>query len=180
MSEALLSEKANDFINKTDEPPSWLIELCKAPIGKALFMYILKDPVLHESLQNGDYNGLVEFFISTLIVNSTNVCKELKDIDLTCCTLATSILFFEQIIKQFERATSYDECDEIINSFVKDYEFSSPEEVVIFLNYVVEVEKMCENSNIIALMETLIERTFAIVCQRHAVTPVLDISVNDD
>ena len=169
----MLSAKANELIEKYDEPPSWLINLCKSPIGKALFMYVLKDPILQGLLNNGNYNGLIDFFISTLIINSQDLYKDMKDIDLSNCTLSTSILFFEQIIKKFETASSYEECEMLIHSFVEEYSFSCPEELVIFFNYIIEVEKSCSNSSFHSLMETLIEQLFQSVSKKHSVTPVI-------
>ena len=172
MSEKLLSEKANEFIYNTNEPPQWLINLCKSPIGKALFMYVLKDPVLHDTLMKSDYNGLVEFFISTIILNSTDLESDLKDIDLTCCTLSTSILLFERMISQFDSAQSYEECNKYIDSFVSNYNFTSPEELIVFFNYIMETEKSSTNPNFCKLLNVIIERTFSKACKEHSVTPV--------
>ena len=97
----------------------------------------------------------------------------MKDLDLSHCTLSTSILFFEQVIKKFETASSYEECETLIHSFVEEYSFSCPEELVIFFNYIIEVEKSCSNSSFHSLMETLIEQLFQSVSKKHSVTPVI-------
>lgn len=135
-------------------------------------MYVLKDPILQKNLLQNEYNGLVEFFISTLILNSKDLQTDIKGIDLTCCSLSTSILFFEQLLTQFGAVSSYEECDQLMTSFANSYSFSSPEELVIFFNYIIETEKTCHNPNFESILEVFIERVFAVACKKHSVTPV--------
>lgn len=138
-------------------------------------MYVLKDPVLHDTLMKNDYNGLIEFFISTVILNSSDLKEDLTNIDLTCCTLSTSLLLFERMINQFSNAHSYEECNELIHSFVSNYNFNSPEELIVFFNYILETEKASTNANFNSILNVFIERTFLKVCKKHSVTPVFQI-----
>ena len=89
-----MSPKANEFVNSMSEPPSWLIELCNSPLGRSLFLYILKDASLRDRLYTGDYNGLIDFFVSSLILNSSTVYTDIKGISLSNCTLSTLLLLF--------------------------------------------------------------------------------------
>lgn len=168
----ILSPKANDFILNTPEPPEWLTRICQSPMGKSLFLYILKDPVLHERLINGDYNGLIDFFTSTLVVNASDPCDVLNLIDLNCCSYATTILFFNRLLTALSSSTSYEECDQKITAFVDSYSFSSVRECAVFINYLSTLQSSFSNQNARSLLEVVLERVFAKVCKKHTLTPV--------
>ena len=141
-------------------------------MGKSLFLYILKDPVLHERLISGDYNGLIDFFTSTLIVNASDPCDVLNLIDLDCCSYATTILFFNRLLTALASSTSYEECDHKIASFVDSYAFSSVRECAVFVNYLSVLQSSFSNQNVRSLLQVVLERVFAKVCQKHALSPV--------
>lgn len=167
-----MSPKANEFITSCEEPPSWFLELCNSPVGRSLFLYILRDTNLRDRLYHGDYNGLFDFFLSSLIVNSENLYTDLKGVSLASCTLSTSLLLYERVVKEIMGASSYDECDRLINQFVNQYVFSTAEELCIFFNYITEIENAFTNENIRTVLSTLSERIFRKAGSKNGLTPV--------
>ena len=69
-------------------------------MGKAVFLFILRDRYLQERLHSTGYNGLVNFFVSSQLLNSDDVYTDLKDIDFTACSLSTLILLFDRIFRE--------------------------------------------------------------------------------
>lgn len=155
-----MSPKANEFVNSMSEPPSWLIELCNSPLGRSLFLYILKDASLRDRLYTGDYNGLIDFFVSSLILNSSTVYTDIKGISLSNCTLSTLLLLYERVLKEIAMCSSYHDCDTLISSFVEQFTFTTAEELCIFLNYMTEIENAVTNENVRGVLATLSERVF--------------------
>ena len=121
---------------------------------------------------NGDYNGLINFFITTLIISSKDLSKDLKDIDFTGCTLSTLILFFNEVFKQFSTVQSFDDCDNLISPFVKYCSALSPEEYVILINYIMVIEHECQNETLVDILEVIIERSLDLLIRKYKVTPV--------
>ena len=150
-----MSPKANEFVKTMLEPPSWLIELCNSPLGRSLFLYILKDTSLRDRLYTGDYNGLIDFFVSSLTVYS-----DIKGVSLSNCSLSTSLLLYERVLKEIAQCSSYHDCESLISSFVEQFSFTTAEELCIFLNYIMEIEKAVTNENIRGMLATLSERVF--------------------
>ena len=155
-----MSPKANEFVSSTSEPPSWLIELCNSPLGRSLFLYILKDPSLRDRLYSGDYNGLIDFFVSTLILNSSTLYSDIKGISLSNCTLSTSLLLYERVLREIAMCSSYHDCETLISSFVEQFTFTTAEELCIFLNYTMEIQNAVTNENVKVILATLSERVF--------------------
>lgn len=106
MSEAILSDKANAFMLSVSSPPDWLIDLCRSPLGRSLFLYILKDSSLRAQFANGNYNGLVDFFVSTLIVDPATTYSDLKGISLSNVHYPRTLLFYERVLKSIAAAST--------------------------------------------------------------------------
>ena len=172
MSQAILSPKANELIASCQSPPLWFVDLCNSPIGRSLFLYILRDAKLRSHLYNGDYNGLLDFFLSSLICTSTNLYSDIKGISLSKCTLSTSLILYERVLREIMSASSYEECNRLIDSFVNQYVFSTAEELCIFFNYIMEVQNGFDNENVRSVLACLSERVFQKARGKNALTPV--------
>ena len=146
MSEAILSDKANAFVLSVSSPPDWLIDLCRSPLGRSLFLYILKDSSLRAQFANGNYNGLVDFFVSTL--------------------------FYERVLKSIAAASTYKECENLIASFVDQFLFSTAEELCIFFNYILEIQNAIPNPNVRMVLGCLSERVFLKAQKMKSLSPV--------
>ena len=173
MSEAILSDKANAFVLSVSSPPDWLIDLCHSPLGRSLFLYILKDASLGAQFANGSYNGLIDFFVSTLIVDPTTAYSDLKGICLSNCTLSTTLLLYERVLKSIAAASSYKECDSLITSFVDQFLFSTAEELCIFFNYITEIQNAIPNPNVRMVLGSLSERVFLKAQKMKSLSPVV-------
>lgn len=172
MSEAILSDKANAFVLSVSSPPDWLIDLCRSPLGRSLFLYILKDSSLRAQFANGNYNGLVDFFVSTLIVDPATTYFDLKGISLSNCTLSTTLLFYERVLKSIAAASTYKECENLIASFVDQFLFSTAEELCIFFNYILEIQNAIPNPNVRMVLGCLSERVFLKAQKMKSLSPV--------
>ena len=167
-----MSSRANQFIADTPEPPAWLTRVCQSPMGKSLFLYILKDPTLRDHLRTGDYNALIDFFTSTLILNSTDLCSTIHEVDLNCCCYATTVLFFDRILNDIAHSTSYAECESKITQFLDSYSFASVQECNVFINYIATLLAALPSPPIQAFLQQLLERVFDTLRTRHSITLV--------
>ena len=167
-----MSSRANQFIADTPEPPAWLTRVCQSPMGKSLFLYILKDPTLHDHLRTGDYNALIDFFTSTLILNSTDLCSTIHQVDLNCCCYATTVLFFDRILNDIAHSTSHAECESKIGQFLDSYSFASVQECNVFINYIATLLAALPSPPIQAFLQQLLERVFDTLRARHSTTLV--------
>lgn len=168
-----MSPRANQFVAQTSEPPAWLTRVCQSPMGKSLFLYILKSPELHDRLRAGEYNALIDFFTSTLILNSTDLCSTITQVDLNCCSYATAVLFFEQLLRDITcSSASYAECEAKIARFLASYSFASVEECAVFIHYVATLLDASAAPSVQALLQQLLERVFDKLRALHSVSPV--------
>ena len=167
-----MSSRANQFIAETPEPPAWLTRVCQSPMGKSLFLYILKDPVLHDHLRTGDYNALIDFFTSTLLLNSSDLCSSINQVDLNCCSYATTVLFFDRILQDLAQSATEEECEQKVSRFLQSYSFSSVQECNVFINYIASLLTALPNPHIQMLLQQLLERVFDKLRAAHSITPV--------
>lgn len=141
-------------------------------MGKAVFLFILRDRYLQERLHSTGYNGLVNFFVSSQLLNSDDVYTDLKDIDFTACSLSTLILLFDRIFREIATSPSYESCASRVDELVSRLSLSSPEEICILFNYVACVQSMCIGIHVELLLQSIVERIFAQACKTHATSIV--------
>lgn len=155
-----------------ESPPEWLIHLCASPMGKAVFLFILRDRYLRERLHSSGYNGLIDFFVTSQLVNGSGEFDDMKNVDFTACSLSTLILYIDTILKQVATSTSYDDCSSRIKSLVPNLQFTSPEEYCIVFNYITCVQTACANPNINSILQYLQEHVLELAYKSHSTSIV--------